>query len=66
MTTYAGNGIQNNKQDYNVRKYNYLNEKWNSYKNKLHVELLHCLEMDLNTKQTRKTLIFKIGEKLFR
>jgi hypothetical protein len=31
----------------------------------MHVELLHYLEMDLNTKQTGKRLIFKIGEKLF-
>jgi hypothetical protein len=32
MTTYAGSGIQKNKQDCNVRKLNYLNKKWNSYK----------------------------------
>jgi hypothetical protein len=48
MTNYAGNGIQKKRQDYNVRKFNYLNKKRNSYK-KLHVELLHCLEIDLNT-----------------
>jgi hypothetical protein len=49
----VGNGIQKNKQDYNVRKFNYLKEKWNSYK-KMHLELLHCLETDLKYKTDRR------------
>ncbi len=41
MTIQAGNGTHQNKHDHFVRKLNYFNEKQNSNKNKLQVELLH-------------------------